>query len=123
VEQVVGTQAQITAQQQAQITAQIVAAAVREAATATAQAVRETATAAATVKENENNSVSTEIALLQQKMVTLEGQMTKFDNTFTLMFTKLDEINKGRLPWAVTALISLLTTACGILATVAILHG
>jgi hypothetical protein len=108
---------------QAMITAQIVAAAVREAATATAQAVRETATAAATVKENESNSALTAIALLQQKMVTLESQMTKLEGTFKEIFSKLDEINKGRLPWAVTALISILTTACGILATVALLHG
>ena len=120
-EQVIETSAQVTAQQQAQITAQIVAAAVREAAQATAQAVRETATAAA-VKENESSVAVTAIAILQTKMIALEGQMTKFDNMFTLMFAKLDEINKGRLPWAVTALISILTTACGILATVAFLH-
>jgi hypothetical protein len=107
---------------QAQITAQIVAAAVRETASAVATTVRETATAAAIVKENETDSALTAIALLKQKMETLECQMTKFDNTFTLMFAKLDEINKGRLPWSVTAIISILTTACGILATVAVLR-
>jgi leucyl aminopeptidase (aminopeptidase T) len=107
---------------EAQSTAEIVAAAVKEAATATAQAVRETAQAVATVKENESGLISTAIALLQQKMATLESQITKFDNTFTLMFAKLDEINKGRLPWSVTAIISILTLACGVLATMAVLH-
>jgi vacuolar-type H+-ATPase subunit E/Vma4 len=107
---------------QTQETAQIVAAAVREAAQATAQAVREAATAAATIKENESTSALTAIALLQQKMATLECQIEKFDGVFKELFAKLDEINKGRLPWTVTAIISILTTACGILATVAVLR-
>jgi SHS2 domain-containing protein len=106
---------------QAQITAQIVAAAVREAATATATAVRETATAAATVKENENSTAMIAIEVLKSEMKDLKCQLSELKETFKEIFKKLDEINKGRLPWAVTALISILTTACGILATVAIL--
>jgi predicted RNase H-like nuclease (RuvC/YqgF family) len=112
VEQVIGAQAQITAQ--------IVAAAVREAAQATAQAVRETATAAATVKENESNSALTAIEVLKTKMQSLDDQVKELKTNFKDIFAKLDEINKGRLPWVVTAIISILTMACGILATMAI---
>jgi SHS2 domain-containing protein len=107
---------------QAQITAQIVAAAVKEAATATAQAVRETATAAATVKESENNMAITAIAVLRTEMDALKGQLLELKDTVKEIFAKLDEINKGRLPWTVTAIISILTMACGILATMAVLR-
>jgi hypothetical protein len=105
---------------QAQITAQIVAAAVKEAATATAQAVRETATA--TVKENENSMAITAIAVLRTEMDALKGQLLELKETVKEIFAKLDEINKGRLPWTVTAIISILTMACGILATMVVLR-
>jgi seryl-tRNA synthetase len=107
---------------QAQVVAAIVAAAVKEAATATAQAVRETATAAATVKENESNSALTAIEVLKTKMQSLDDQVKELKTNFKDIFAKLDEINKGRLPWAVTAIIAILTMACGVLATMAVLH-
>ena len=98
-------------QTQTEMTAQIVAAAVREAATATAQAVRETAAAAATVMSNENNTALTAIEVLKTKMNALEMQMTKLDNTFKEIFDKLDEISKGRPTWAVATIIAFLSSA------------
>jgi hypothetical protein len=106
---------------QTQITAQIVAAAVREAAQATAQAVRETAQAAATVKENESGTALTAIAVLQTRQTSFEieinKRMDKLDNTFDEIFKKLNEILQGRPPWSVVAIITILTGACTALLT------
>jgi hypothetical protein len=107
---------------QAQITAQIVAAAVREAAQATAQAVRETATAAAMVKENEDSTSLTAIELLKLRLSSLECKIEKLDDTFKEIFAKLDEINKGRPSWAVTVIITILSTLCGSLIVYSVLR-
>jgi hypothetical protein len=114
---------------QEQITANIIV----SAATAAAKAVAEAASAAATVMANENSTSSTAIAVLENKMNTLQNQQTSFegevnrrmdklDLTFEKIFAELREISKGRPSWAVTAIITILTAACGILATMAVLR-
>ena len=107
---------------QAQITATAVAAAVRETAAAVAVAVRETATAAATVKENESNSALTAIEVLKSEMKELKGQLSELKDTFKEIFAKLDEINKGRPSWAVTVIITILSTLCGSLIVYSVLR-
>jgi seryl-tRNA synthetase len=107
---------------QAQTVAIAVAAAVRETAAAVAVAVRETATAAAQVKENESGTAITEIKVLKTEMGALKDQLSELKATVKEIFAKLDEINKGRLPWSATAIIAILTMACGVLATMAVLR-
>ena len=103
---------ELAAATQAQVTAEIVAAAVREAATATATAVRETAIAAVNVKSNEDSTALIAIAELKTKMVYLEGQINNFESTFKEIFEELKELSKGRPSWAVTILITLLSSLC-----------
>jgi len=114
---------------QEQITANIIV----SAATAAAKAVAEAASAAAAVMAKENNTICLDIALLKAEMVTIKNQQTSFeveigkrmdklDTTFKEIFTQLNEISKGRPSWAVAAIIAILTTACGILATMAVLR-
>jgi prophage DNA circulation protein len=107
---------------QAQITAQIVATAVRETAAAVAAAVRETAIAAATVKENESGTALTAIEVLKTKMNAFETQMAELKNTFKDINDQLDEINKGRPSWAVTVILSILSTLCGSLIVYSVLR-
>jgi uncharacterized protein (DUF1501 family) len=107
---------------QTQVTAQIVAAAVREAATATAQAVREAAAAAATVKENESSTALTAIEVLKTEMNALKCQLSELKDTFKEIIAKLDELNKGRPSWAVTVIITILSTLCGSLIVYSVLR-
>jgi hypothetical protein len=111
VEQINGTQEQITAN------------IIVSAATAAAKAVAEAASAAATVMAKENNTICLDIALLKAEINTIKNQQTsfeveigkrmdKFDMTFTEMFKQLSEIAKGRPPWAVTVIITVLSCVC-----------
>ena len=101
---------ELETQTQTQITAQIVAAAVKEAATATADTVRETAIAAANVKSSEGSTALIAIEVLKTKMTALESQINGFDSTFKEIFTELKELSKGRPSWAVTWIITILTS-------------
>ena len=97
---------------QAEVVAHIVAAAVKEAALASAQTVRETAIAAAQVRSNEDSSTLIEIGILKTEMNGLKNQINGFDSTFKEIFTELKELSKGRPSWSVTWIITILTSLC-----------
>lgn len=114
---------------QEQITANIIV----SAATAAAKAVAEAASAAAAVMAKENSTICLDIALLKAEINTIKNQQTNFeveigkrmdklDTTFKEIFTQLNEISKGRPPWAVTVIITLLSTLCGSLIVYSVLR-
>ena len=120
-EQITGTQEQITAS------------VVASAATAAAKVVMEAAQAAAVVIAKENVTSATAVAVLENKINTLQSQqisfesevnrrMDKLDSTIEKIFAKLDEIAKGRPSWAVTVIITLLSTLCGSLIVYSVLR-
>jgi len=120
-EQINGTQEQITAN------------IIVSAATAAAKAVAEAASAAAAVMAKESSTSSTAIAVLENKMNTLQSQqisfegevnrrMDKLDLTFEKIFAELSELSKGRPSWAVTVIITILSTLCGSLIVYSVLR-
>lgn len=101
---------------QEQITARIV----KETATEVAKVVSEAAQAAALVLAKENNSALTTIAVLQNEMKTMKEQYSevnkKLDDLspkFEKIYNKINEIAAGKPTWAVTIIITILSTLCG----------
>jgi hypothetical protein len=96
-----------------QVIAQETARIVEQAAMAAAKAVADAASAAALVMAEKTSQTSTAIAVLETKMNALQCQMNGIDINFKDIFKKLDDLSKGRPSWAVTVIISILSTACG----------
>ena len=110
---------------QQETTAKIVAAA----ADATAKAVFQAAQAAAQVLAKENSIFTVDFALLKADVANLKNQQTTFEidmnkkidalsPQFKELNDKMDVITVGRPTWAVTWVITILSSACvGLLAT------
>jgi len=115
---------------QEQITARIVAAAVTAAAIATAKQVNESAVAAAIVVAKDNNAAKTSFDVLDYKIGVIQDQQKLFESTvntrmdkqeddskanFKEVFTLLRKLAEGRPSWAVTIILSILSTLCGMM--------
>jgi len=107
---------------QEQITARIVAEAVASAAAATAKAVSEAAQAAAMIVAKEHASSATDIEVIKTRIKGMENHQTAFESdlkdklctlneNFKGVFERLDVITRGRVGPAITALLTILSSA------------
>ena len=92
-------------------TADLVAEVTAVAATAAAKVVEDAAKARETVLGKENSVLSVQVAVLTTKMASLEKQVQDLDTKFDKVLCELKDLVAGRPTWAVTIMMSVLSSA------------
>lgn len=99
------------AETQTEKTARIIQHTAEVTATRVAQAVLDSAAARAEVLSKEGGGVGTTVAVLENKMNNLGTQVENLDSKFDKILCELKDIALGRPTWAVTTIITILSSA------------